>query len=296
MGACAFADDLALLAPGRQVLQRMIKVCEDYGLKHNLAFSTDTVPAKSKTKCVLFRGKRKAENPKPVFLNGEALPWVETVEHLGHTLHESMSMDTDVSRAKNRFMARCNDVRDNLYFCHPSQKMKAIQIYCCDGYGSMLWDLSSKSVDSYFKSWNIQARLAWNVPRQTFTYLIEGHLCKDMTSLKNQILSRYPCFVRKLLDSPSKEIRFLVKNVINDQRSITARNITYIQNLTDLDVLNYASWRIKQCLPIKTVPNVDSWRTSLLSIILEARHCKNTMYLNLSMSQAEDMITSLCIS
>ena len=121
-------------------------------------------------------------------------------------------------------------------------------------------------------------------------------VCKDMTSLKNQILSRYPCFVRKLLDSPSKEIRFLVKNVINDQRSITARNITYIQNLTDLDVLNYASWRIKQCLPIKTVPNVDSWRTSLLSIILEARHCKNTMYLNLSMSQADDMITSLCIS
>ena len=40
MGACAFADDIALLAPGRQVLQKMIKECESYGVQNNLFFST----------------------------------------------------------------------------------------------------------------------------------------------------------------------------------------------------------------------------------------------------------------
>ena len=117
MGACAFADDIALLAPGRQVLQRMLNVCEEYGLKHNLEFSTDRVPAKSKTKCILFRGKRNVKYPNPVYLCGKALPWVETVQHLGHIFHESMSMDSDDSRAKNSFMSRSNVVRDNLYFC-----------------------------------------------------------------------------------------------------------------------------------------------------------------------------------
>ena len=93
MGACAFADDIALLAPGRQVLQRMIKECEIYGLETNLVFSTDPMPSKSKTKCMVFHGKRKIRYPDPVYLDGKALPWVDRVQHLGHTLHESISMD-----------------------------------------------------------------------------------------------------------------------------------------------------------------------------------------------------------
>lgn len=117
-----------------------------------------------------------------------------------------------------------------------------------------------------------------------------------MVSLKNKILSRYPGFIRKLLDSPSKEIRFLAKNVVNDQRSITARNALYRQKLTNHEVLSFASWKVKQCLPTKKVPNDDIWRTCLLNELLEARHSKNTLYLNLSMSQADDMIASLCIS
>jgi len=116
-----------------------------------------------------------------------------------------------------------------------------------------------------------------------------------MFSLKNKILARYPGFIRKLLDSPSKEIRFLAKNVVNDQRSITARNALYRQKLTNHEVLSFASWKVKQCLPTKKVPNDDIWRTCLLNELLEARHSKNTLYLNLSMSQADDMIASLRI-
>ena len=35
----AFADDIALLAPGRQNLQKMITECEIYGMENNLVFS-----------------------------------------------------------------------------------------------------------------------------------------------------------------------------------------------------------------------------------------------------------------
>ena len=54
MGASAYADDLALLAPDRYTLQRMVTVCEEYAVEHNLMFSTDIDPSKSKTKCILF--------------------------------------------------------------------------------------------------------------------------------------------------------------------------------------------------------------------------------------------------
>ena len=35
-GAMGYADDLALLAPNREVLQKMVRVCERYGREHNL--------------------------------------------------------------------------------------------------------------------------------------------------------------------------------------------------------------------------------------------------------------------
>ena len=53
-GVCGYADDLIILAPNREVLQRMLTVCETYADSHNLVFSTDPVPAKSKTKCIFF--------------------------------------------------------------------------------------------------------------------------------------------------------------------------------------------------------------------------------------------------
>ena len=88
VGAICYADDLALLAPDRHSLQRMIDICAAYGAEHNLMFSTDPNPALSKTKCVLFRGKKRMKTPENIKLNGEDLPWVQEADHLGHKMHE----------------------------------------------------------------------------------------------------------------------------------------------------------------------------------------------------------------
>ena len=54
LGGCGYADDLILLAPSRDVLQRMLEVCEAYASDHNLVFSTDPEPSKSKSMCMYF--------------------------------------------------------------------------------------------------------------------------------------------------------------------------------------------------------------------------------------------------
>ena len=54
MGAVGYADDLILLSPSRETMSKMIQVCENYAIDHNLVFSTDPVPAKSKTKCIFM--------------------------------------------------------------------------------------------------------------------------------------------------------------------------------------------------------------------------------------------------
>ena len=70
MGCQAFCDDLILLAPNREVLQRMVSVCQQYGEEMNLEFSVDPVPAKSKTKCIIFSGTiNKTAYPDPIVLD-----------------------------------------------------------------------------------------------------------------------------------------------------------------------------------------------------------------------------------
>ena len=185
MGASAYCDDLALLAPNREVLQQMVKVCEEYGVEHNLVFSTDPNPARSKTKCVLFCGvKTKVRYPAPVMLDGKALPWVERCDHLGHVLQQNLSMEADSRRARGSFMNRASDIRDNLWFSDGRQKMRAINLNCTDAYGAMLWQLGSSYSESFYKAWNIQARLAFKVHRETHTYLVTDFFCQSIPSMK----------------------------------------------------------------------------------------------------------------
>ena len=158
----------------------------------------------------------------------------------------------------------------------------------------MLWQYNSKYAESFFKAWNIQARLSWNIPRETHSYLVESFFCEGYPSLRNQVLARFHNFVKNLRESPSKEVRFLVNLVKYDMRSNTGRNVSYISCLCKSNILEFANWRVKQMLPKKT--NVESWRSNLLTTLLAARWNKTQQQLNIDKNQCEEMIRSLCIS
>ena len=88
---------LILLAPSRTAMKTMLQVCERYAADHNLLFSTDPEPSKSKSKCVYMCGQLETEYPKPLTLCGQDLPWVKHATHLGHELHQTCSMEYDAN-------------------------------------------------------------------------------------------------------------------------------------------------------------------------------------------------------
>ena len=51
-------------------------------------------------------------------------------------------MDTKEKTAV--FITKSLEVREQFSFAHPMEMLRAVKIYCCDHYGSMLWDLSSE--------------------------------------------------------------------------------------------------------------------------------------------------------
>ena len=140
VGAAAFADDLALLSPSRDGLQRMLDITEDYARRHNLSFSTDPSPAKSKSKAMHFHVGREPE-PAPVTLCGRVLPWVERADHLGHVIHCSAKQDLDCNAARGSYIGTSNEILNMFEFGSAAQKLYAVQTYSFAWYGAMLWDL-----------------------------------------------------------------------------------------------------------------------------------------------------------
>ena len=164
------------------------------------------------------------------------------------------------------------NIREQLSFAHPQQVLNAIQVYCTDAYGSMLWDFQSVSTVQFFKSWNSCVKSVYNLPRNTFTYLVEGSLAENIPTLRNQVLSRYPSFYRKLLSSPCTEVSVLLRIIENDPRSTTCRNLRFLRNATKVSQPELRSGKfIRTNLPTKSVPEEEKWRVGLLWSCLNLR-------------------------
>ena len=99
MGAVCYAHDVLLIAPTKNAIQRMLLELEEFANESNIAYSTDPVPAKSKSKCLYGLGKRtNLEKPAPLTQCGRELPWVNQDDHLGNVL--TVQGDADIKRAQ----------------------------------------------------------------------------------------------------------------------------------------------------------------------------------------------------
>ena len=295
IGACAYADDLLCLAPTRLVLQQMMEVCEQYGRDHNLVFSTDPIPSKSKTKGIYFCGEKnkvRVNYPDKVLLNGELLPWEVTGLHLGHTLHQDGTMEQDAKVRRALFIDHSVDVRQKLMFAGPDMMLKAHNIYCSDAYGAMLWRLRGKRAESFFKAWNTAVKLTHRVPRSTHTYIVEGFLATEHVTLRNQVLGRYSGFLQGLLKSPSPEVQLMSRVMIHSPGSNTRDNIRYIEELTGLKLRYHTGAQIKAALPVMEVPEKEKWRLGLLSVLFDQRKSQYENQENLEFTNG--LLNSLC--
>ena len=97
------------------------------------------------------------------------------------------SLEHDAAVKRARFIDKTVELREVFSFALPSQVIRAVQIYASDCYGVMLYDLASQSSESYFKAWNTCVKLTWDVPRSTYTYIVENTLAAGLDIKIGQI-------------------------------------------------------------------------------------------------------------
>ena len=153
VGILGYADYNFLWSPTLDGLQDMLNTCADYASEHNLTFSTNEDPKKSKT-------KSKKRYLKELTLCGKKLPWVEYVKHLGNTIVnnvDDMSQDTAEKRAQ--YIARNNELLQEFSLAHPNTKCLINNIFNTHFTGSSLWNLFNKATEKLEKKWNVSQRI-----------------------------------------------------------------------------------------------------------------------------------------
>ena len=83
---------------------------------------------------------------------------------------------------------------------------------------------------------------------------------------------------------------------MSDPRSTVAKNIWYLNHLTNTDILKVDTAEFKQKLPINEVPTNEQYRLNLLTTLLEVRETKQYQKLNSTKKQINELIESLCKS
>ena len=259
-----YADDVLLIAPTRNAMQRMLLEIENFAAASNIDFSTDPLPSKSKSKCIFVTGKKRhLERPAPLFLCGRELPYVKQADHLGNIITDQGNMEQDAATKRALFIQSAVQIREQFKFAAPAEIIKAMKVYSNSFYGSNLWDLDGERAHQVYTAWNSAVKVVWGCPLQTRSYFLHETLYCGYSSAKTDILCRYPRFFQSLLNSPGRELRVISRIVSRDVRSTTGKNLALIRDLTGLNPWEARVQQLRQKLSLSEtvkVPENDKWR------------------------------------
>ena len=123
VGCLLFADDLALLAPSRSALQKMIDLCHEYCQKYCLQFNS------SKSKIMLF-GDNYDESCAPVSISGSPIDYVHEWKYLGTTLVAGKSLSFTARPDLSSFFRATNAIINVLTDAHEHTLLSLLYSNC----------------------------------------------------------------------------------------------------------------------------------------------------------------------
>ena len=139
-----------------------------------------------------------------------------------------------------------------------------------------------------YRCWNTAAKLVWDVPRSTFTFLVDRVLTGDMTSVRDAIMTRYAMFLQSINKNNSKEIRILASISSVDGRCTTGNNIMKMSRETGLNPMACSRLSLRSALFQSTLPKEEEWRVPLLASLLLDR--RNTIEADENRKHLDNMI------
>ncbi len=267
VGVLGYADDLYLMAPTIDALQGMLTICEKYAYEHNLKFSTDQSPIKSKTKCIAYLHKYR-DLPK-LSLCDNKLPWVDSGKHLGmriDTINGNI-LTKDILEKRARYIQSNNELVQEFSYTSSDTKAFINRVYNSHAYGAVLWNLYGKEANMYYNTWSTSVRKMYRIDRTTHRFLIEP--ISGIPHIKCAILQRFVKFASNLSSSKKKVISNTYTRFSGDCRSTTGSNLRNVLLENDVDATK--TLEKKDIKEFKATPLDQEWRISIIKELIQIR-------------------------
>ncbi len=275
VGCAGYADDVKLLSPSVTGLQIMVNVCEEFGIEYDLLFN------EKKSVCMMFDHQQHYPD---IMLNGRNLCWQNKAKHVGNVINNVLTDEDDILLKTQDFFQQVNQLMADYGSLRFDILKELFSKKCNSFYGSQMWDLRSKYVQSLLRAWNRAARRVLKLPFNSHRYLLPVLL--NMQPLHVQLCRRFLNMCHTMCRSKNKTVAFVFKHCVNDKTSCIARNLFYISESYQCNTKSIVEMKKMVMLNI----NDEQKRTCVfLNELLDVRDGKMNVE-GMDKSQIQDII------
>ena len=255
-GALGYADDLTLLAPTIYGLQKMLKICEKFGMEYDVKFNPQ------KTVCITFSNDKVGGLPEVMFA-GKSLQWASEVKHLGNFLQSDLKDTKEFAYKKNDIIRGANSIIANFQFVSHDVKITLFNAHCSSLYGSQAWDLTTRSLHDIEVKWRVCARSVLGLHYRTHNFLIPMLLAQP--AIKIQVMDRFKKMIKTCMAGDNTYVQYLISNSCREQGHI-GKNVRYCD--ANVPTVTYDDHKLAQCSVVRELLDVrDGFSVTNLSKI-----------------------------
>jgi hypothetical protein len=276
-GALAYADDITLLCPTLNGMQKMLDICETYANDYNILFNG------KKSQLLLFNGRGCNVNKGILKIFGDELKYCNNAVHLGHFISVD-DREFIVKKSCSNFWKSFNMFMTDFGHLHPMLKCQLFDKFCCSFYGSPLWLLHGSAVNDLCIAWRKALRMIWKVHPMTHCDIIQA--ISGFEPLLIQLCRRFVKFVKKCLHCDNEVVRVVSNIALNNPMSALCCNFRDL-NYTYGDVMSTTILHVNTVEVVKDVALLEE----LINIRNGYMSCDP-----LSVNEVSDMILHICIS
>ena len=200
-----YTDGIGLLSPTLSGLKEMLKLCEDYALRHkiilmplkvNFFFPSNTVRVPKN--CML---KMKSE---------QVIPYTGICNYLGNTIcshDENIIIDYAIADMNMRL----NNLLSEFSQCESGTLSTFFMTYCMNIYiyGCQTWKYNGNYLDKFCTTWRKAIRRVWKMTYRTHNKLV--HLINKSCPINTVLEKRNIKFIWTLINNQNRLYNEIVK-------------------------------------------------------------------------------------
>ena len=278
MGALSYSDDITIISPSIRSLNKMLSICAEFANNYCVTFNC--------AKSMSIKFGNKLSDCEKVKLQGNEIPWVDQIRHLGNFLNTPLNDKIDCRMKISSFYGYVNKLNANFGYLQATVLSTLFNSYCAF-YGSQNWRLGSICLNNVLIAWNKGVRCMLNLPRRTHTWMLGPLLEKYY--LRYQFESRTIRFLKDIANSSNYMVKTCLDHAMRDANSPIGYNLAFIRNTHGFNIIEHT---LVDCLNLSRPRRLNPYQCTLIKELNNLLLTRNGVYRihNFTKSDVENLI------